>query len=66
LQKGGRKATLAAFLADTAIAVPKFVGFLLTGAASMLAEPVHSVADASNQGLLFLGGDGSRAGQPVT
>ena len=38
----------------------KFVGFLVTGAASMLAESVHSVADAGNQGLLFLGGARAR------
>ena len=56
MQEGSKKAILAAFLANSAIAVSKFVGFLLTGAASMLAESVHSVADASNQGLLFLGG----------
>ena len=31
-------------------------GFALTGAASMLAEAIHSLADTGNQGLLFLGG----------
>ena len=39
------------------IAIAKFIGFLLTGASSMLAEAVHSVADSTNQGLLFLGGN---------
>ena len=53
--EGGRKAVLAALLANAGIAVAKFVGFLLTGAASMLAEAVHSVADSGNQGLLLLG-----------
>jgi cation diffusion facilitator family transporter len=38
------------------IAVTKFVGFLITGSSSLLAESIHSVADSSNQGLLFLGG----------
>jgi cation diffusion facilitator family transporter len=49
-------AILAAFLANVGIAVTKFAGFLITGSASLLAESIHSVADSSNQGLLFLGG----------
>jgi cation diffusion facilitator family transporter len=56
MHEGSRKAIFAAFIANLGIAVAKFVGFLLTGASSMLAEAVHSVADATNQGLLFLGG----------
>ena len=54
--EGSGAAILAAFLANTGIAVAKFVGFLITGSSAMLAESVHSVADASNQGLLVLGG----------
>lgn len=53
-------AILAAFLANTGIAVAKFVGFLVTGSSAMLAESVHSVADAGNQGLLALGGRRAR------
>jgi cation diffusion facilitator family transporter len=49
-------AILAAFLANVGIAATKFVGFLITGSSSLLAESIHSVADSSNQGLLFLGG----------
>jgi cation diffusion facilitator family transporter len=60
MQEGSKKAILAACIANTAIAISKFVGFLITGAASMLAESVHSVADAGNQGLLFLGGARAR------
>lgn len=41
--------------ANAGIAVAKFVAFLVTGSASMLAESIHSVADTSNQGLLLLG-----------
>ncbi|MFH1809480.1 MAG: cation diffusion facilitator family transporter [Pseudomonadota bacterium] len=50
------KAVLAALIANMGIAVAKLVGFVFTGAASMLAEAIHSLADTSNQGLLFLGG----------
>lgn len=52
----GTKAVIAALLANMGIAVAKFVGFALTGSASMLAESIHSVADSGNQGLLLLGG----------
>ena len=58
--EGGRKAIIAAFFANLGIAIAKFVGFFFTGAASMLAEAVHSVADTSNQGLLLLGGRKAR------
>jgi cation diffusion facilitator family transporter len=56
--EGGTKAVVAALLANTGIAVTKFGAYFLTGgaAASMLAEAIHSVADAGNQGLLLLGG----------
>ena len=60
MQEGSSKAIIAAFFANAGIAVAKFVGFLLTGAASMLAESVHSFADTSNQGLLLLGGNRAR------
>jgi cation diffusion facilitator family transporter len=54
--EGSRRALLAALTANLGIAVAKFVGFFFTGSASMLAEGVHSVADSTNQGLLFWGG----------
>ncbi len=53
--EGNRRAILAAFLANLGLAAAKFVAWLVTGAASMLAESVHSMADTGNQGLLFLG-----------
>jgi cation diffusion facilitator family transporter len=52
---GSKRAIVAALLANAGIAVAKFVGFLITGSSSMLAEAVHSVADTSNQGLLLWG-----------
>jgi cation diffusion facilitator family transporter len=57
-------AILAAFIANMGIAATKFAGFLITGSSSLLAESIHSVADSSNQGLLFLGG--KRAARPAT
>jgi cation diffusion facilitator family transporter len=58
--EGGNKAVVAALLANTGIAVMKFLAFALTGASSMLAEGIHSVADSGNQGLLLLGAKRAR------
>src|SRR5437764_9161890 len=49
------KAVIAALLANLGIAITKFIAFLLTGSASMLAESVHSVADTGNEVLLLVG-----------
>jgi cation diffusion facilitator family transporter len=57
---GSTKAVVAALLANAGIAITKFVAFVLTGMSSMLAEAIHSVADAGNQGLLLLGGKQAR------
>ncbi|GIJ19694.1 cation diffusion facilitator family transporter [Micromonospora lutea] len=57
---GGVKAIVAALLANAGIAVTKFVAYLLTSSSSMLAESIHSVADAGNQALLLLGGKRAR------
>ena len=54
--EGGTRAIIAALLANTGIAVTKFIAWAFSGSSSMLAEAVHSVADASNQLLLLLGG----------
>ena len=53
---GGTKAVVAALLANSGIAITKFVAFAFSGSSAMLAEGVHSVADAANQGLLLFGG----------
>jgi len=54
--EGGTKAVVAALAANLAIAATKFGAWLLTGASSMLAEAIHSVADSGNQVLLLVGG----------
>ena len=55
MQDGSRKAIIAAFFANLGIAISKFVGFLITGSAGLLAEAAHSIADTGNQGLLMFG-----------
>jgi len=54
--QGGNRAIIAALSANAFIALTKFGAWALTGAASMLAEGVHSVADTANQLLLLRGG----------
>jgi cation diffusion facilitator family transporter len=53
--EGGTKAIIAALSANLGIAATKFIAFLLSGASSMLAESVHSLADSTNQVLLLIG-----------
>ncbi len=51
-----RKAVvLAALFANGALAVLKFVGFLLTGSPAMLSETYHSISDTGNQVFLLVG-----------
>ncbi len=58
--EGGTKAVVAALMANTGIAISKFVAFAITGSASMLSEAIHSVADSLNQVLLLVGGKRSQ------
>jgi cation diffusion facilitator family transporter len=60
MTEGNTRAILAALLANLGIAVAKFCAWLVTGAASMLAEAVHSMADSANQALLLWGGRAAR------
>jgi cation diffusion facilitator family transporter len=57
---GGRRAIISALLANLGIATTKFIAWGLSGAVSMLAEGVHSLADSGNQLLLLLGGKRAR------
>jgi cation diffusion facilitator family transporter len=49
------RAVFAALGANLGIALAKFIAFLFTHSASMLAESVHSVADTGNEVLLLVG-----------
>jgi cation diffusion facilitator family transporter len=60
VQDGSRKAIVAAFFANLGIAIAKFVGFLITGSAGLIAEAGHSAADTGNQGLLLFGSKRAR------
>jgi cation diffusion facilitator family transporter len=57
---GGTRAIIAALLANLGIALAKFIAWIVTGASSMLAEAIHSVADSGNQVLLLVGGKRSK------
>ena len=52
---GSKSVVLAALVANGAIAVLKFIGFLLTGSAAMLSETYHSISDTGNQVFLLIG-----------
>lgn len=58
--KETKGAIFASFAANLGVGVSKLIAFFITGASSMLAEAVHSVADSSNQLLLLLGGKHSK------
>ncbi len=64
MASGSNKAIFAAMFANLGIAIAKFVAYIFTSSASMLAESIHSVADTSNQALLLLGS--SRAKRNAT
>ena len=49
------RAIIAALLANLGIAITKFIAWAFSGASSMLAEAVHSLADSGNQLLLIAG-----------
>jgi cation diffusion facilitator family transporter len=50
-----KSVVIAALFANGAIAVLKFVGFLLTQSPSMLSETYHSISDTGNQVFLLVG-----------
>ncbi|SFF80913.1 cation diffusion facilitator family transporter [Halopelagius inordinatus] len=52
---GSTGVVIAALIANGAIAVLKFGGFVLTGSPSMLSETYHSISDTGNQVFLLVG-----------
>jgi zinc transporter 9 len=48
-------AVLAALIGNSFLAVIKLVAFAFSGSGAMLSEALHTVADAANQALLFIG-----------
>ena len=52
---GSTKVVVLALVANTGIAIAKGLAAVVTKSGSMMAEAVHSLADAGNQGLLLLG-----------
>jgi cation diffusion facilitator family transporter len=52
---GSKTVVVAALVANGAIAVLKFLGFLVTGSPAMLSETYHSVSDTGNQVFLLVG-----------
>jgi cation diffusion facilitator family transporter len=55
LSEGTTRAVFAAFAGNTAIAITKGIAATQTGSGALLAETAHSIADAMNQILLYVG-----------
>jgi len=63
---GSAKAVYAAIGANSFLTIVKFIGFMVSGSASMLSEAIHSASDASNQTLLAIGIHRSKRPPSVT
>ena len=59
---GSTKVVVLALFANLGIAIAKLVAALVTGSGAMMAESIHSFADAGNQALLLVGA--KRADRP--
>jgi cation diffusion facilitator family transporter len=50
-----RKAVYAAIVGNTIVAIIKFIAAFFTGSSAMISEGIHSLVDAGNGGLLYIG-----------
>ncbi len=66
MAQGSTRAVVAALIANSIIAVAKFVAAGVTGSSAMLSEGIHSVADSGNQALLLFGNRRSQRGPDTT
>lgn len=55
MASGSKRAVVAAVLGNGFLALLKFAAFTVSGSGAMLSEAIHSVADTTNQALLWLG-----------
>lgn len=55
MASGSKTSVIAAIAGNTLVTVAKFIAFALSGSSSMMAESIHSLADTTNQVLLFVG-----------
>jgi len=55
MSDGSTKAVVTAIVGNGTVTIAKFIGFAFSGSSALLAEAVHSLADTTNQSLLYLG-----------
>lgn len=60
-KSSGMLAIFAALGANIAVAIAKFIGFIISGSTAMMNESIHSVVDCSNQILLIWGNKKSQS-----
>ena len=64
MASGSKTSVIAAIAGNTLVTITKFIAFFVSGSSSMMAESIHSLADVTNQALLFVGI--KRSAKPAT